>query len=70
MTLMNQSQLMRGRPTSQEKMANLIHWWRERRRLKRDLRKLAEMPDYLLRDVGLEHLVELKPDTPSDHRLR
>lgn len=30
---------------------------RERRRVRRNMRKLAHLPDHLLRDVGLEHFI-------------
>ncbi|MDU9007106.1 DUF1127 domain-containing protein [Sedimentitalea todarodis] len=69
MTFMDQSHATQGRPATRRHTASLINWWRERQRLKRDYRKLPQMPDHLLRDVGLEHLIELKPDTPYRHRL-
>lgn len=45
--------------------------WRERRRAKEDLARLAEAGDYLLRDVGLDpKLARENPDALVDRITR
>ncbi|WP_120631363.1 DUF1127 domain-containing protein [Ruegeria sp. EL01] len=69
MTMMDQTKGLSGKRRTRMNVAKLFTWWRERQRNKRDLRKLAQLPTDLLRDVGLEHLRDLKSDTANHHRL-
>lgn len=44
--------------------SGFLRHWQERRARRRQLRHLEELPDYLLRDIGLDHL------TRSERRRR
>lgn len=63
MTLMVQSKVGRGRYAVRLIVAKLFNWWRGRWRQKQDRKSLAELPSHLLRDVGLEHLIDLNRDS-------
>jgi uncharacterized protein YjiS (DUF1127 family) len=69
MTMMDQTKGLGGRRRARMNVAKFFAWWRARQRNKRDLRKLAQLPTDLLRDVGLEHLRDLKSDTANHYRL-
>ena len=69
MTMMDQTKGLSGRRRARMNVAKFFTWWRARQRNKRDLRKLAKLPADLLRDVGLEHLSDLKSDTADYYRL-
>ena len=69
MTSANITYASRERPAYRRALTRMISWWFERRRLRRDYKKLAQMPDHLLRDVGLEHLIDLNRHTDFRHRI-
>ncbi|MFA3918798.1 hypothetical protein [Ruegeria hyattellae] len=69
MTMMDQTKGMSRRRRARMNVTKFFAWWRARQRNKRDLRKLAQLPTELLRDVDLEHLRDLKSDTADHHRL-
>ena len=68
MTLIDQSRVGRGRYAVRLNVANLFNWWRGRWRQRQDRKSLAELPSDLLRDVGLEHLIDLNPDSKFNSR--
>ncbi|WP_120632267.1 DUF1127 domain-containing protein [Ruegeria sp. EL01] len=69
MTMMDQTNGLTSRRPAKTSVVNFFAWWRAHQRNKRDLRKLAQLPADLLRDVGLEHLRDLKSDTADHYRL-
>lgn len=70
MTFIEQPRLDQVHPASVRLGIFLSNWGRKRRRRKRNRLYLSQLPDRLLRDVGLEHLIELKPEPLSLYRLR
>lgn len=69
MTFLNHTRREPQRFSVRLYIAALSNWWQERQLLKREHRKLAELPNHILRDVGLEHLIDLDPNASSYHRL-
>ncbi len=69
MTFTNSLYVSNARLTILHSLAKLPRKWRERRRYVHMYQKLSDMPVYLLRDVGLEHLRDLKPDPKYPHRM-
>ncbi|RBW54992.1 DUF1127 domain-containing protein [Ruegeria sp. A3M17] len=69
MTMMDQTKGLSGKRRARINVSKFFAWWRERQRNKRDRQKLAQLPTDLLRDVGLEHLRDLKSDTADHFRL-
>lgn len=47
--------------------AKILAWWFEHQQ-RRQMRKIADMPDYLLRDMGLDHLIRPNPTPKLQHR--
>jgi uncharacterized protein YjiS (DUF1127 family) len=63
------------RPSSAASFGRFVHLalvrWRERRRAKADLARLAEAGDHLLRDIGLDpQLAHLDPAALLDQLVR
>lgn len=69
MTMMDQTNGHFIKRPPQLIVANFFARWRERQRVKQDLQKLSQLPIHLLRDVGLEHLSDLKPQPTAYYRL-
>ncbi|MGJ5620698.1 DUF1127 domain-containing protein [Sulfitobacter sp. MF3-043] len=69
MTFMDHTHAIPGRPRWRNHASNLLKWWWERRKRRQANKRLSRLPDHLLRDVGLEHLIDLTPDRSFRHRL-
>ncbi len=50
-------------------VTNAYRLFRHLLRRKRKYCHMDELPNHLLRDVGLERLIDLKPDNRFQHRL-
>ncbi|SDZ58140.1 protein of unknown function [Jannaschia faecimaris] len=51
-------------------LAGLLRRWRERQQRRRQMRRLDDLPPYLLRDLGLDHLTREERDRLGGyHRL-
>ncbi|MCL6285749.1 hypothetical protein M3P21_19665 [Ruegeria sp. 2012CJ41-6] len=69
MTFANSPCVSSARPTIVHSLVKQFRKWRDRQRLAQAQRKLPELPAYLLGDVGLDHLRDLKTDANFPHRM-
>lgn len=68
MTVMNESRTLHRNFGIRRHIGQLFCWWLEHRQQKRDARLLLELPDRLLRDVSLEHLIASDDFAKSCHQ--
>ncbi len=69
MTFVNIPSESYARPTFLHGLAKQLSRWRDQRRLAKARRMIPDLPDHLLKDVGLEHLRDLKTDPTFWHRM-
>ncbi len=69
MTFMDRTCAMHARPAWHLHATDLFGRWQTRRQQRNANKRLANLTDHLLRDVGLEYLIDHYPEKPFPHRL-
>lgn len=69
MSITNSTHVPYAKPTIFYNFMARFCMWRDRRRLAHRGRRFAELPLGLFRDVGLEHLRDLKTDPTFPQRI-
>jgi len=67
MTLMTSTHGSRRRSAWLRAIGHLFRWVRERQKQRHTRKRLAKLSDHLLRDAGLEHLIDRRSDRPFPH---